>query len=178
MAAIITDQIRILNARNFLSGVTTSGSSYYSFIGLPNATDIQSDWDNAPPAPIDNFDYQNEVWETVIGLKKITASDARLVVPKITWRSGNTYDLYRHDYTTSNSAKVSGATNLYGSFFYVMNSDYRVYICLQNGTSPDNPMVLLLLTNQHLLTSNQEQQVQVEMVIFGSICLLSVLLTL
>ena len=59
--------------------MTTSGSSYYSFIGLPNATDIQSDWDNAPPTPIDNFDYQNEV-ETVIGLKKITAGDAKLVV--------------------------------------------------------------------------------------------------
>ena len=139
MAAIITDQIRILNARNFLSGVTTSGSSYYSFIGLPNATDIQSDWDNDPPAPIDNFDYQNEVWETVLGLKKITSSDVKLVVPKITWRSGNIYDMYRHDYSTSNTASVSGATGLYGSFFYVMNSDYRVYICLQNGTSPDNP---------------------------------------
>ena len=157
--------------------MTTSGSSYYSFIGLPNATDIQSDWDNAPP-PIDNFDYQNEVWETVIGLKKITAGDAKLVIPKITWRSGNTYDLYRHDYTTSNSAKVSGATNLYGSFFYVMNSEYRVYICLRMERHQRTQMVLHLLTNQHSLTSNQEQQVQVETVTFGSICILSVLLIL
>ena len=139
MAAIITDQLRILNARSFLAGVTTSGSSYYSFIGLPNATDLQSDWDEAPPAPIDNFDYQNEVWETVIGLKKITSSDIKLVVPKITWRSGNTYDMYRHDYTASNAAKVSGSTNLYGAFFYVMNSDYRVYICIENGSSGKNP---------------------------------------
>jgi len=139
MAAIITDQIRILNARNFLAGVTTTGSSYYSFIGLPNATDIQSDWDNSPPAPVDNFDYENETWETMIGLKKITSSDIKLVVPKIVWKSGNTYDMYRHDYSTSNTAKVSGATNLYSSFFYVMNSDYRVYICLQNGTTPDTP---------------------------------------
>ena len=139
MAAIITDQIRILNARNFLAGVTTSGSSYYSFIGLPNATDIQSDWDNSPPAPVDNFDNENEIWETVIGLKKINSNDIKLVIPKIVWRSGNTYDMYRHDYSTSNTAKVSGSTSLYGSFFYVMNSDYRVYICLQNGTSPDNP---------------------------------------
>jgi len=139
MAAIITDQIRILNARNFLAGVTTTGSSYYSFIGLPNATDIQSNWDNNPPAPVDNFNYENEVWETMIGLKKITSSDVKLVVPKIVWKSGNTYDMYRHDYSTSNTAKVSGSTNLYSSFFYVMNSDYRVYICLQNGTTPETP---------------------------------------
>jgi len=139
MAAIITDQIRILNARNFLDGITTSGSSYYSFIGLPNATDIQSDWDNSPPAPVDNFDSENEIWETVIGLKKITSSDVKLVVPKVEWKSGNTFDMYRHDYSTSNTAKVSGSTALYGSFFYVMNSDYRVYICLQNGTTPETP---------------------------------------
>ncbi len=139
MAAIITDQIRILNARNFLAGVTTSGSSYYSFIGLPNATDLQSDWDNSPPAPVDNFDSENEIWETVIGLKKITNSDIKLVVPKITWKSANTYDMYRHNYSTSNTAKVSGATNLYNSFYFIMNSDYRVYICLQNGTTPETP---------------------------------------
>jgi hypothetical protein len=139
MAAIITDQIRILNARNFLAGITTSGSSYYSFIGLPNATDIQSNWDNSPPSPVDNFDNENEIWETMIGLKKITSSDVRLVVPKIEWKSGNTFDMYRHDYNTSNTAKVSGATNLYGASFYVMNSDYRVYVCLQNGTTPETP---------------------------------------
>ena len=48
MAAIITDQIRILNAKNFVSGVQTSTNAYYSFIGLPNATDIQTDWDTSP----------------------------------------------------------------------------------------------------------------------------------
>ena len=55
MSAIITDQIRILNAKNFISGITTSDNSYYAFVGLPNPTSIQSDWDNDPPAPIDNF---------------------------------------------------------------------------------------------------------------------------
>ena len=36
MSAIITDQIRILNAKNFVAGVTAATNSYYSFIGLPN----------------------------------------------------------------------------------------------------------------------------------------------
>jgi hypothetical protein len=34
---------------------------------------------------------------------------------------------------------VSGSTSLYGASYYVVNSDYRVYICLQNGTTPENP---------------------------------------
>jgi hypothetical protein len=138
MAAIITDQIRILNAKNFVAGVSTAKNSYYSFIGLPNPIDIQSDWDTNPPAPRDSFDEENGYWDTMIALKKINANDVRQVVQKRFWSSGTTYDMYRHDYSRSNTAKVSGATNLYSAFYYLINSDYRVYICLQNGTDPDN----------------------------------------
>ena len=139
MAAIITDQIRILNAKNFVAGVKTSTNSYYSFIGLPNPTTIQSDWDTNPPSPKDSFDEENNYWDTIIALKKITPDNARQVVKKLIWSSGTTYDMYRHDYSRSNVAKVSGATNLYSANYYVLNSDYRVYICLQNGTSPETP---------------------------------------
>tara|TARA_Y100000992_G_C21256327_1_gene488730 strand:- start:261 stop:1811 length:1551 start_codon:yes stop_codon:yes gene_type:complete len=139
MAAIITDQIRILNAKNFVSGVTSSSNAYYSFIGLPNPTDYQSDWDSSPPAPKDNFSEENDYWDTMIAVKKINSSDVRQVIPKRTWTSGTTYDMYRHDYSVTNTAAVSGATNLYSAFYYVINSDFKVYICLQNGTDPDNP---------------------------------------
>ena len=138
MAAIITDQIRILNAKNFVAGVSSPDNSYYSFIGLPNPTDIQSDWDTNPPSPRDSFDEENNYWDTMIALKKINASDIRQVVQKRFWSSGTTFDMYRHDYSRSNTAKVSGATNLYSATYYIINSDYRVYICLQNGTDPDN----------------------------------------
>ena len=139
MSAIITDQIRILNAKNFIAGVSTSSNSYYAFVGLPNPTDVQSDWDFSPPAPKDNFNEENNYWDTMIALKKINSSDVRQVIQKRVWASGTVYDYYRHDYSRSNTAKVSGATNLYSSLYYVLNSDYRVYICLQNGTDPDNP---------------------------------------
>ena len=79
MAAIITDQIRILNAKNFISDVTDN--SYYSFIGLPNPADYQSDWNNTLPSPKDNFDQENDYWDTMIALKKISTFDVRQVVP-------------------------------------------------------------------------------------------------
>jgi len=139
MAAIITDQIRILNAKNFLAGVTTATNAYYSFIGLPNPSDIQSDWDSSPPSPKDNFSEEDDYWDTMIALKKINSTDARQVVTRRVWTSGTTYDMYRSDYSRSNTAKVSGATNLYAASYYVLNSDYRVYVCLQNGMDPDNP---------------------------------------
>jgi len=139
MAAIITDQIRILNASNFVSGVTTGTDSYYTWIGLPNPSDYKSDWDVSPPSPKDNFDEENAYWDNMIALKKINESDIRQVVTKRVWSSGTKYEMYRHDYSRTNTAKVSGASNLYSTPFYVLNSDYRVYICLQNGTSPENP---------------------------------------
>ena len=138
MAAIITDQIRILNAGNFIAGVSNASNSYYSFIGLTNPADYQTDWDSDPPAPKDNFSQENDYWDTMIALKKINTDDARQVVPKIAWSSGTTYDMYRHDYSRSNTAAVSGATNLYSASYFILNSDFRVYICLQNGTNPDN----------------------------------------
>ena len=138
MSAIITDQIRILNAKNFVAGFNTTTNSYYSFVGLPNPTAIDSDWDTTPPAPVDNFDNENKTWETVIALKKITSDDAKQVVRKNVWASGITYDYYRHDYSINNTPKNASGTSLYSANYFVVNSDYRVYICLQNGTDPEN----------------------------------------
>ena len=137
MAAIITDQIRILNAKNFISNVGVS--AYYSFIALPNPSDYKSDWDENPPSPKDNFDQENDYWDTMVALKKINSSDVRQVITKKIWSSGTIYNYYRHDYSRSNPAKKSGAINLYSSTYYVINQDYQVYICLQNGTNPDTP---------------------------------------
>ena len=89
MASIITDQIRILNAKNFVSGVSTSVNSYYAFVGLPNPTEIQSDWDDSPPSPTDNFTNEWSTWDTMIALKKITPSDVKQVVNKRIWDFGN-----------------------------------------------------------------------------------------
>ena len=139
MSAIITDQIRILNAKNFVAGVSTSTNSYYAFVGLPNPTAYQSDWDSNPPAPIDNFNNMNEYHDSMIAVKKVTAEDVKQIVPKLNWNSGTTYDYYRHDYSISNAPPNSGGTSLYTANYFVVNSDFRVYICLQNGTTPETP---------------------------------------
>ena len=135
MSAIITDQLRILNAKNFVAGVSSSTNS---FVGLTNATDYLTTWENNPPSPRDSFDQENDYWDTMVALKKIKASDVNQVIRKITWSSGTTYDMYRHDISINNTSKPSGSTSLYSANYYVINSDYRVYICLQNGTDPEN----------------------------------------
>ena len=51
MSAIITDQLRILNAKNFVAAASSDSNNYYAFVGLPNATDYSPSWDTTPPAP-------------------------------------------------------------------------------------------------------------------------------
>jgi len=138
MSAIVTDQIRILNARNFINEITSSDNSYYSFVGLTNPEDYNSTWDENPPAPKDSFDEENHNWDTIIGLKKISTDDVRFAIRKNTWSSGVTYDMYRHNINRDNISQPSLATSLYSSNYFVINKDYKVYICLQNGSNPEN----------------------------------------
>ena len=139
MAAIITDQLRILNAKNFVAGVQTSSNSYYAFIGLPNPEDYQSDWDTSPPSPKDSLDQSNDYWDTMLAMKKINSSDVSQVVRKVQWASGITYDMWRNDITRNNPSQPSGSFDIYSANYYVMNSDFRVYICIENGATPSNP---------------------------------------
>ena len=138
MAAIITDQLRILNAKNFVAGVQTTTNSYYTFIGLPNAPDYQANWDTDPPAPKDNLNESNDYWDTMIALKKINSGDVTEVVRKNTWVSGTIYDMWRNDISRDNPSQPSNAFDVYDANYYVINEDYRVYICLYNNATPEN----------------------------------------
>ena len=138
MPAIITDQIRVLNASNFVSGIGNASNSYYVFIGLPNASEKASDWNTSTPFPIDNFDEHDDIYDTLISAKKINSSDVLRVVSKITWSSGTIYEMYRHDYSINKLTPQTSASNLYNSNYYVMNKDFRVYLCISNGASPSN----------------------------------------
>ena len=138
MPAVITDQIRVLNATNFVSGISTSDNSYYVFIGLPNATDVASDWNTNTPSPIDNFDNHDNIYDTLISAKKINSTDVLRVIKKITWQTGTIYEMYRQDISINNLSKQTSSTSLYGSNFYVMNKDFRVYECIFNGAAPSN----------------------------------------
>jgi len=139
MSAIVTDQLRILNSKNFISGINSTSNSYYLFVGLPNSQDYSSNWNISPLSPNDNFDDENSYWDSMIAMKKIKPSDVSRVIRKITWTSGTVYDMYRHDIDKDNLSKPSNKSSLYLSNYYVMNSNFQVYICLYNGITPENP---------------------------------------
>ena len=143
MAAVVTDQFRILNASNFVDSVVSNNNSYYIFLGLDNPTTVgfgrNVDWDTDIPNPTDNLQYSTHYRDTALFGKKITSSNIRRLIRKVDWTSNTSYDMYRHDYSISNPTPNSNSSRLYDSNFYVINSDYRVYICIDNGSSGQNP---------------------------------------
>jgi hypothetical protein len=142
MPALVTDQFRILNASNFVDSVDDSSNSYYVFVGLSNAN-IQAfgrdvNWDTNTPNPIDNIDYNNHYKTTMLFGKKITNANIRRVIRKIDWVQGTKYEIYRPDYSAINPSPTTNSLRLYDANYYVINSEYRVYICIDNGSSGIN----------------------------------------
>ena len=139
MAAIVTDQFRILNASNFVDNVTDSNNSYYVFVGLSNPTTSgfgrATDFNTDTPNPTDNVNYMNFVGDNMSFGKKVTSDNVRRLVRKISWARGTKYEMYRHDYSLTNRSPITGSTRLYDANYYVMNTDYKVYICIDNGSS-------------------------------------------
>ena len=139
MAAIVTDQFRILNASNFVDNVTDSNNSYYVFVGLSNPTTSgfgrATDFNTDTPSPTDNVDYMSFVGDNMSFGKKVTSDNVRRLVRKISWSRGTKYEMYRHDYSLTNRSPITGSTRLYDANYYVMNSDFKVYVCIDNGSS-------------------------------------------
>lgn len=143
MPAIITDNLKLQNCTNFVNSIkyvetNPSQGNYYVFIGYPNPDEYWTSWDSNLPNPIDNLNYENSYKESILGVKKITSSDVIRAIPKVVWNSGTRYDMYRHDYSAYNLSSNSGLSSLYDSQYYVMTSDFNVYICLNNGASIAN----------------------------------------
>ena len=142
MAAIVTDQFRILNASNFVDSVTDTSNAYYVFVGLSNPgtsgfgrKSTTAAWDADIPNPTDNINYMNFVGDNTSFGKKVTSANVRRLIRRINWARGTKYEMYRHDYSLTNLSPITGSSRLYDANYYVMNSDYKVYICIDNGSS-------------------------------------------
>tara|TARA_Y100001937_G_scaffold37064_1_gene52920 strand:+ start:16412 stop:17977 length:1566 start_codon:yes stop_codon:yes gene_type:complete len=140
MPAVVTDQFRIFNANNFIDSLLDSSNNYYVFLGLVNPSPAtigfgRTDNSNWPTNPIDNLQFRSHNRDTALFGKKITAANVRRVIRKISWVRNTKYDMYRHDYSSLNPSPNTQVFNLYDSNYYVINSDFRVYICIDNGSS-------------------------------------------
>jgi hypothetical protein len=166
MPAIITDQFRILNAETFVksfTGIGTTTNYYYTFLAHPNPTNTTienygiSSWNSNPPEPRDSFQQENLYFDSMLFLKKVNYDDISRVIPRYDWESGIIYDMYRNNYDISNPAPQTDSKTLYDSRYYVVNSSYKVYICLNNGENPEYPKGQKSVNEPNFVDSNPQQ---------------------
>ena len=135
MSAIITEKFRQHNANQFYESFTeASASTYYLFLGKSTAftSSTTGGSDNSPPTPADSPKDEYFAWDSMLGAKIISSDDVVYAIPRRNWANSTVYDMYRHDYSASNTS-TSGSSNLYDSTFYFLTSDYRVYKVLDNN---------------------------------------------
>jgi len=122
MAAIITKDTRLHNARQFIEGVSESANTIiYMFVGKPTPWPNES----APDTPQDTYRSQIDIWDNMEALKRVNESDVTHAIPRNAWVAGNVYFQYNDGVS---------ASNLFDSTFAVLNSEYNVYKCLSNGS--------------------------------------------
>lgn len=169
MSTVNTNNLRIKNAKNFVSSLQSDGS--YIFVGRPIAWDetpsvnngvgpLYSGTDNSPPKPANSLREYNSVHDEMISLNRILATEVYHMIPRNTWTSGAVYDTYRHDYSETNRAK-SGASNLYNATFVVINQNNDVYVCLDNNKNRQSTVEPQNTGNEPFYTSDNYQWLRV-----------------
>lgn len=114
--------LRINNADQFKESVSEPSPNTKLFLVF-GKTDAWAN-DSSPNIANSSVATVYEVWNNMIGGKRILGGDMSHVIPRINWTSNTVYDAYddrRDDLFDSNTK------------FYVMNSDYSVYKCIANN---------------------------------------------
>ena len=157
MGAILTDRFRVVLAENFRRRVAlgedpqfvdSNGNRTVDPIELYLFFAKADSWpQTGVPSPVDNQEAAFDLYDQMIGLKKIPSSEIRSVIPNRTWKKNKVYDIYRHNYGSVESSTnnvdnyVEGnntETHLYETEYFVVTSEYKVYKCLNNNNNSES----------------------------------------
>lgn len=137
MPAIVTQNLRNHNAEQFIEALSeTANSIFYVFIGKPypwnnNTVELQKD----------SSDLIYKLYDEMVAVKKITANDLELVIPRYDWVSGVIYNHYDNSSNTqfkldiTSKVLTSGIEQKEQQPFYVLADtvNFNVYKCIANS---------------------------------------------
>ena len=136
MSTNLMDGLRVHNARNTIQNFNSPEGNPRGYVFVGKTTRWGDGRDNNPPAPDNSVQERIDVHNHILSLNRISTQDAYHMIRHVKWNSGIVYDYYRHNINAERPS-YSGATTLFDSNFYVINSKKDVYVCLNNnGNSP------------------------------------------
>ena len=122
-----TKTIELRNAEAFAN----SFSSELSYIFIGDSTPYVNE--ASPPQIVQTPDTLSDVLNSMIALKKVTAGEVKLSVPRVDWTSNTKY--MQFDNLAKTEHLIEGDASINTKPFYVMAPSTRnVYKCLSNGS--------------------------------------------
>ncbi len=167
--AIIKQKTKSESAQAYYNNIAAGTNKVWFYFGNPVswATYPAGSYNETnPPLPSDTLDTEKQIWDGIIGLKKVNGSDTRLAIKRVNWTSGQYYDMYRDDYdglTVTGVSLVGEYTNtkpinLANSNNVVLvedNSVYRLYRCIDNRSATTGYPVASTIKPSFTVTSVQ-----------------------
>ena len=127
MAAIVTTNMRIYAAEQFISGFSNPLQNLYLTIGRTLPWPV----DTTPPSPVDCEFDQSAAFRDMLSAKLISPSDVSIVIPRYDWNLGpDSTGLVWTQYV--NNIDLFDPNNNIPPF-YVITDELNVYKCLSNG---------------------------------------------
>ena len=128
MSFLLKDAIHASLAETAYNEIVSRRSNYYYYIGK------QLEWKipDTPETPESTTEYEHNVRNDIISVKRIGTADVSFVVPRVNWLSGTVYDQYNGNYSATNLSST-GASSIKTARFYVLTGTNKVYKCLFNN---------------------------------------------
>ena len=145
MTASRSKNLDIFVAKQVKESVSeTSSSNVYLTFGKGSSWPTEA----SPPQANTSVISTNEIWNNMIGGKRITGNNIRHAIPRINWTGGTVYDAY--DDQIDSLQQFSSTRK-----FYVMTTEYHVFKCLDNNNGATSTvMPNILVTTTHFQTSD------------------------
>jgi hypothetical protein len=144
MSYLLTENFKIEMAKNVYDLIDLTNNSIlpeskksYIFAVLGKQTAWTANTEVVPP-PEETTDSYNQLYRNSLFAKRLTNADASFVVRRIDWEQNTIYDQYDDDNFS------------YNDDFYVMNTNYKVFKCLDNNSgaaSTQQPDITLSSTS-------------------------------
>ncbi len=138
MTAIVTSNVRVINAENFKEDVADANTSVYVGIGKSDVWSLTTSdtTDTTPFTPVDALDSLGEAYQNMIGMKLIGTADISHVVPRYTWATDTSYHAWDSD-----------DGSIFDKKFYIITSEFKVYKCIVAGGSVSTQQPTQTLTD-------------------------------
>lgn len=136
MPAILTNNLSVINAENFVDSFVNGDSNVYMAIGRGYETDDNitgttkdnlNKWDDEsnPEVPIDSIAYQRRFRELILGMKKVLLNDILIMVPRVDWIENRIF------HKKNEEEKVG----VRATDYYCLNSHNEVWECINAPTN-------------------------------------------